>query len=266
VTLQADIEDVLWYHTLELAPGVVTPGWFDLRPIVDRLPWPDIAGKRCLDVGTYDGFLAFEMERRGASEVVAIDLDDHNEWDWPARWRARGGEELAKIAGAEKGRGFRIAAEALGSKVQRVGASAYQLGELGLGQFDVVVCGSLMLHLRDPIAALEAIRSVCLGVFLSSEAIDLRLTLLHPKQPYARLDGSSSLCQWWTPNTAGHRQMVESAGFEVVRTVGPYAEPFGVGHSPRGRDLRSRATLAVRRARLGNDGVPHAALLARPAL
>ena len=56
----------LWYHTLELPGGIVTPGWFDLRGVVDRLPWPDVRGKRCLDVGTYDGFYAFELERRGA--------------------------------------------------------------------------------------------------------------------------------------------------------------------------------------------------------
>src|SRR5688500_6101672 len=35
-----------WYHTIEVHPGVVTPGWFDLRLIVDRLPWPDVRGKR----------------------------------------------------------------------------------------------------------------------------------------------------------------------------------------------------------------------------
>ena len=48
---------------MELAPGVVTPGWFDLRGILDVLPWPDVEDKRCLDVGTYDGQLAFELER-----------------------------------------------------------------------------------------------------------------------------------------------------------------------------------------------------------
>src|ERR687887_372295 len=99
----------LWYHTIELAPGVVTPGWFDLRPIVKRMPWPDVAGRRCLDVGTYDGFLAFELERRGAAEVVAVDIDDHSSWDWPARARALGPERLAELAGPEKGEGFRVA-------------------------------------------------------------------------------------------------------------------------------------------------------------
>src|SRR6266542_4227201 len=85
----------VWYHTLELAPGLVTPGWFDLRPIVQLMPWPDVRGKRCLDVGTYDGFLAFEMERRGAAEVLAVDIDDHSKWDWPPDVRQYGGEELA---------------------------------------------------------------------------------------------------------------------------------------------------------------------------
>src|SRR5262249_20625446 len=58
-----------WYHTLELAPGVLTPGWVDVRPVVPRVPIPaSLAGLRVLDVGTWDGFWAFEMERRGASE------------------------------------------------------------------------------------------------------------------------------------------------------------------------------------------------------
>jgi tRNA (mo5U34)-methyltransferase len=265
-SLRAEMaENPMWYHTIELAPGVVTPGWFDLRSIVDKLPWPDVRGKRCLDVGTYDGFLAFEMEKRGAAEVVAVDLDDHSEWDWPSRLRATGGENLAKLAGPEKGRGFRIAHKALGSKVERKPISVYKLAEAGLGTFDVVVCGSLMLHLRDPIAALESIRKVCGGLFLSSECIDLRLTVLHPKEPYARLDGTSELCQWWSPNTAAHIRMLESAGFDIIQKGKPYADPYGEAHPPP-KGPRAGAISAFRKARLGNDGVPHVAVLAKPAI
>jgi tRNA (mo5U34)-methyltransferase len=109
-SLAAAIEShPLWYHTLELGDGLVTPGWFDLRPVVDKLPWPDVAAKRCLDVGTYDGFLAFELERRGAAEVVALDIADHPDWNWPFRIRAQGPERLAAIAGPTKGRGFELA-------------------------------------------------------------------------------------------------------------------------------------------------------------
>src|SRR5947209_18056775 len=79
-----------WYHSLEVSPGVVTPGLFDLRPIVDELPWPDVRDRRCLDVGTSDGFLAFELERRGAAEVVAADIAEHLDWDWETHTRTRG--------------------------------------------------------------------------------------------------------------------------------------------------------------------------------
>src|SRR5436853_2151050 len=93
----------LWYHTIEVAPGVVTPGWFDLRPIVDRMPWPDVRGKRCLDIGTYDGFLAFELERRGAAEVIATDIGGEEQWDWYPELRASGPPALADLMRPEKG-------------------------------------------------------------------------------------------------------------------------------------------------------------------
>ena len=253
-----------WYHTLEVAPGVVTPGWFDLRPIVDLLPWPDVRGKRCLDVGTADGFLAFELERRGAGEVVAADLRDHELWDWPAHLRGRGLEYLRAVAGPEKGVGLRLARELLGSAVEAVDLSAYDLSPDSAGEFDVVVCGSLLLHLRDPLRALEAIRSVCRGQFLCTNQIDVRLTVVGRGLPLARLYGMSDVCQWWVPNPAGHRHMIESSAFAIERETRPYAIPFGAGHTPRGRSPRQLAGKLARRVACGGDGVPHHAILARP--
>jgi len=262
--LRREIGTTLWYHTMELAPGVETPGWFDLRPIVNKLPWPDVRGKRCLDVGTYDGFLAFEMERRGAAEVVAIDVDEHSKWDWPPDVRATGPENLAKLAGPQKGRGFLIAKAALGSRVERRPISVYDLDPKDVGMFDVVVCGTLMLHLRDPLRALEAIRGVCAGHFMSSEQISLALTLAHRRRPVLTLDGSGPLLQWMVPNAAGHRRMVFAAGFQIERSTGVYAVPLGVSHPQPGRDPRSRARLALQRTMAGGVGVAHSAVLARP--
>ena len=253
----------LWYHTIEVEPGVVTPGWFDLRPIVDRLPWPELRGRRCLDIGTYDGFLAFEMERRGAAEVVAVDIADPDEWDWPARLRSEAGANLARLAGADKGAGFALAAELLGSKVKRHEVSIYDLDPANLGSFDVVTCGSLLLHLRDPVRALEAVRRMTRGTFLSAETIDLSLTVRHPREAVARLNVVDELCQWWIPNAAGHRRMIESAGFEVVRAAKPYAIPYGAAHPPP-RTTRDRAQWWFRRTLLRGAGVPHVAVLARP--
>ena len=252
----------LWYHTLELAPGVVTPGWFDLRPILDRMPWPDVGGKRCLDVGTWDGFLAFELERRGASEVVATDIADPTQWDWPLLVREQGARAVEAMAGEKNGLGFELAKRALGSSVERRELNVYDLSPERIGEFDVVVCGSLMLHLRDPVRALEAIRSVCTGQLLSAEQVRPDLTALLRRSPSARfLRGQN--CQWWVPNRAGHQAMVEAAGFRVERTSRLYAVPFGAGH-PSGGRIRSRAQAALTRAMAGGIGLPHGALLATP--
>jgi tRNA (mo5U34)-methyltransferase len=254
----------LWYHTLDLGNGVVTPGWMDLRSVVSRLPWPDVRGKRCLDVGTYDGFFAFELERRGAAEVVATDISDHAQWDWPRAACERGAEYLAAVAG-EKGRGFEIAREALGSRVEKRELSVYELSPDEVGTFDVVVCGSLMLHLKDPVSALEAIRSVCSGFLLSAEQIDPLLTLVSPRRP-ATWFRAGHQTQWQIPNVAGLRALVECAGFRIERAVRPYAVPLGAGYPGGGvRGLRAAAHTALTAVVTGGRGVPHAAVLAAAA-
>jgi tRNA (mo5U34)-methyltransferase len=266
------IADVpLWYHTLELPGGIVTPGWFDLRGVTRALPWPDLEGKRCLDVATYDGFFAFEMERRGAAEVIATDIPDHEDWDWPAAARAQSGPILETMAG-EKGKGFELAHAALQSNVQKRVLSAYHLDPDEIGRFDFVFCGSLMLHLRDPIRALEQIRSVCDGQFMSVEEVSLPLTVALRNRPVAEMRFDERRCQWWVANAAGHRRMLEIAGFQIESAHGPFSEPFGqahpvnqAGHKAVARTLAARA---FRRAFTGSSefGVPHAALLARPRL
>src|ERR1700719_4896601 len=66
-----------WFHEIELAPGIVTPGEDSNRlklPILDELGLPKNASDlRVLDIGCSDGFFSFEMERRGAA-VTAGDF------------------------------------------------------------------------------------------------------------------------------------------------------------------------------------------------
>jgi tRNA (mo5U34)-methyltransferase len=142
--------------------------------------------------------------------------------------------------------------------------SIYDLSPETVGTFDVVVVGSLLLHLRDPLRALEAVRSVCTGALMSTESVELGLTLLHPRTPVARLNGVGTLCQWWEPSVAGHRQMIRAGGFTIEREVGAYAVPFGPAHPTPPRGWRSTRDLLLRRLLAGGQGVPHSAVLARP--
>ena len=250
-----------WYHTLELN-GVVTPGWFDTRPVAPSLSIPsDLTGKRCLDVGTFDGFWAFEMEGRGADEVHAIDVLDPQRWDWPATSPQSVRDEISSRH--DGGGGFEIAKQALGASATRHDLSVYELHPDVLGMFDVVYVGSLLIHLRDPIGALEAVRSVCRGNLVLVDAIDVGLTLRHPRRPVAELDGRDRPW-WWRANQSAIVRMVESAGFRLLQPPQRLAMPAGAGQQ---RAPWRWSTVRHRESRQSllrtSVGDPHVAIVAR---
>ena len=215
--LVARLESTPWYHTIELAPGVTTPGMFDHRPYVARYGLPDdLSGLRALDVGTLDGFWAFELERRGAT-VIGLDLDRAQELDWPPRLRAAG--EAGRDGGATlaHGRGFEIAREALDSTVNRVPLSVYDATPERLGgAFDLVFCGSVLIHLRDPMLALERMAALCRGRLVLAEEYSRRLDWF-PVAAAAEFRADTPWMTWWVPGSATWVRMVRCAGFEDVR-------------------------------------------------
>jgi tRNA (mo5U34)-methyltransferase len=222
-----------WYHSIELAPGVVTKGMFDHRPYVGRYGLPEsLAGKRVLDVGTFEGFWAYELERRGA-EVVALDVPRIQQLDWPPR--SRPAED------GPRGDRFRIAADAKGSAVQWVGMSIYDADPASLdGHFDLVFCGSVLIHLRDPALALERMAALCRGRLVLAEEYSRRLEWI-PRLRLAEFKSGAHMT-WWRPTTKTWISMAELAGFEDVRLHGRFNLHF--------RGERRR-------------GVPHAVIHAR---
>lgn len=144
ITHRAEIERLIaehgrWWHEIELAPGIITPGDDSNRmkvPILDAIGFPrDMRGLRALDVGCSDGFFSFEMEKRGAN-VVAIDF------------------------GPENYTGFSVAKRILGSSVEYRMDNAYNLSPETYGEFDVILFLGVLYHLRNPLGGLDAIRSV----------------------------------------------------------------------------------------------------------
>ena len=210
-----------WYHVLDL-PGVTTKGIFDMRQYVGEYGLPaSLAGKRVLEIGTWDGFWAFEFERRGA-EVMAIDLDSEEDLDWPPR-RRHPDPELVR------GAALALAKQMLDSKVERVVKSVYHATPEELGTFDIVFCGSVLLHLRDQLLALGRIAELVKpgGMFITAEEYE-PVTDLIPF-PVARFRGNrDAAVVFWVPSRKAWKQMLWHAGFDRIEEVNRFtmkAEP-----------------------------------------
>ena len=102
------------------------------------------AGKRVLDVGASNGYFTVEFARRGAAEVVAIDLPDWASHDWTHRYlaefEAKPAAEREAIDKAVLLKGFELVTRELGQdRVRKVQSRIYDLTPEALGgPFDVV--------------------------------------------------------------------------------------------------------------------------------
>ncbi|MDP9073091.1 MAG: class I SAM-dependent methyltransferase, partial [Actinomycetota bacterium] len=220
-----------WYHTIELPHGIETAGYYDHRPLVEIYGIPDdLSGKRVLDVATADGFWAFEFERRGG-DVTALDIETTADVDLPPKVR-----QLATQRGYADslGDGFELAQRLLGSKVKKVVGTVYDLDPDQLGRFDLVHTGDLLLHLRDPIRALQQLRTVTDGTFLLSDVFDP--TIGWPQRPETGVShylGGCEMAGWWMPALGTLVQMVIDAGFSAVEVVTVYSlVPRGMSDGP----------------------------------
>ncbi len=226
--LQREVARYPWYHTIDLGGGVVTGGMFDHRAMEGHYLLPDdLSGLRCLDVGTMDGYWAFAMERRGAAEVVAVDMDDPEQLDWPLHLRAR----ITKTMDETKGDRFDLVRRALGSSVRRELRSVYEL-DTDLGQFDLVFCGDLLVHLKDPMTAVERIRRVCRGSAIVCNPV--KEHFFYRRRPLAQFDGIDEF-EWWLPNLAAFKRMMTAAGFERLQVGRPFELAATAGGTWKGR-------------------------------
>lgn len=123
-----------WWHSFELPDGTQIDGTNPLegqKSRIGQFPIPDdLRGKRVLDIGAWDGWFSFEMERRGA-EVMAVD-----NWDNPR---------------------FREMHAMLGSRVDYREFDIYDLTPERVGRFDIVLFMGVLYHLKHPLLALERV-------------------------------------------------------------------------------------------------------------
>jgi tRNA (mo5U34)-methyltransferase len=136
------VKRLQWSHSIDLGDGLVTPGeWGNHNPVLWKAIGDiDFAGKKVLDVGCWDGLWSFEAEKRGAEEIYSTDLITQRSHQMPT---------------------FELARRLLNSQARYFPRqSVYEIDELGVDDFDVVIFAGVYYHLKDPLRALAALRRV----------------------------------------------------------------------------------------------------------
>jgi tRNA (mo5U34)-methyltransferase len=216
------VSEYEWYHKLDLGHGIVTPGQYDLEPLLPYYGLPDsLEGKDVLDVGPGHGFFSFEFERRGASKVVTAELPhwaDHDASPALRNWFHEVGDSPDKYPYHRGALDFAIRARR--SRVERQFCNIYDLSPDRVGSYDLVFCASVLLHLTDPLRALYGIRRVCRDQAILCTGIDAATT---GDQPTALFVGTSAGQAFWLPTMACLEQMVLAAGFARAERVSTFA-------------------------------------------
>jgi tRNA (mo5U34)-methyltransferase len=209
------LDSVTWYHSFEIVPGVFTPGRLptDAKATFAHFGLPaDLSGKAVLEIGTWDGPVAFECEARGAL-VTALDIQDPDKT------------------------GFNVAKEILGSKVTYVQGSVYDTSRLLHDRYDYVFMLGVYYHLKNPILAFEQVAQLLVddgllvfeGACIQAYCEDVSGRPVSAERAREIGESDVPLCafyantfcgddsNWFIPNFVCLEGWMEAAGLRIVR-------------------------------------------------
>jgi hypothetical protein len=222
------IADCEFYHTMDIPRIGVVRGHWDLRGGVDAyLGGVNLAGKRVLEVGPASGFLTTEMEKCGA-DVVALEVRDDPGWDFvpfPDAVMAPVYEPRREVMRRIKNSWWFVHA-AFESRAKMIYADAYAMPDIG--QFDVALMGSVLLHTRAPLQIVEQCAKRAGTIIIT----DLLVPDLEGCGPVCRLwptAENKDWGTWWQFATAFFAQYLRVLGYPdpVVTTHTQHSDAGG---------------------------------------
>ncbi len=148
------VQELPWYYTAELAPGVFSKGHDHASVAVTRMLLRGVhfQGRRCLDVGTAEGLVPILLSKQGAGEVVATDRADNS-------------EKIAHLKDAYEAR-FEYHPR------RQIHELPSLFDAAGDRFFDLVICSGVLYHMINPLGYLALLRGLCRrgGLFLLETA------------------------------------------------------------------------------------------------
>lgn len=221
-----ELASVYWHHSIRLFPDLLMTGGKS-EPVLEAeraaiLGPLDLAGREVLDIGSWNGYFAFEAKRAGAARVIASDS---------LCW------SLPMFRGRET---FDLARECLGLDVETKTIDPTELpGDLA--PVDVVLFLGVFYHMHDPISVLKSTAALAREALVIETHQDL-LDLPRPGMafyPRATLNGDDS--NWWGPNPECMLELLESIGWmQVYYQPHPVVESRGIYHAFRSAEAAQR--------------------------
>ncbi len=213
--------DVKFYMKVPLGDGTFTNGRIDYtrHPHLLGLDDLDLSGMRVLDIAANDGYWTFWAEQHGARDLLAIDIDGFEDYDWgwggPPEHVKRQMDANPFSQWSEAGRGFKELHQHFGSSARRETSSVYTLDPERHGEFDLVINYGLLYHLRYPLLSLDRSRAVCRGALLLETHVVTGFREL-PLALFYWDDAFRVYSNWTGPTEAMVAAWLRSAGFHDV--------------------------------------------------
>jgi SAM-dependent methyltransferase len=217
-TNPGSVTDCYFYHSTDLPTSGPVDGSWDLRGKLDEyLGGVDFSGKRVLDVGCASGFLTFEMEKRGAVEIVSLDASSVRQinflpvkgfWDAYEGWVAgpQAGDLLRRMKNS-----YWLTHRENDSKARAWYGDIYNIPS-NLGMFDIVVLGQILVHLRDPVKALWETANRCADTLIIAEGM---VPADEPMMKFLSSAESGASAIWWHLSTGLYKVLLTMMGFEI---------------------------------------------------
>lgn len=195
--LEAVADEAEAIETVDHIDRKYNPELVDMR--INALP-ENCQGKTVLDVGGYDGEIALECLKRGATSAIVYDNGEWSDYSWS--------RPIVKP----------------GCVYQR--GDIMNFGAIAPKPADIVLLYNVIYHTRDPWTMLERCR------LLTRETFVICTSFVPGEEPMWKILGrneddfkiNDTHTLFWKPTLNGLRRLLELAGFEIQKEEGPVGD------------------------------------------